>query len=502
MPSPYPDNELRLTSDPAAQSEADRDPALATRLAAYSLNDTGNAQRLVERFGERLGHVVDLGWFVWDGRRWRRDEGEIVARQLAQRTAQAICHEVPHAGGPKQQAERAAWAVISGNGPRLAGMLKQAEPHLALPAEAMDADPWLLNTANGTLDLETGTLRAHDPADLLTSLVPVDYAADASCPLWERFLRDIFAGDEELIGFVQRAVGYSLTALTREQALFILHGHGSNGKSVFLEVLAALLADYSRQCPSGTFLARDRGDLSNDIARLRCARFVSGVETESGKRLAENLVKQATSGDRLTARLLHREFFEFTPVFKLWLATNHRPEIQGTDNGIWRRVRLIPFNVTFKSAAEAAAGESVRDERLAEKLAAELPGILAWAVRGCLAWRQEGLGSPAAVRRATNEYREEQDVFGTFLAERCELAANGTVRAGVLYENYTQWAAANGEKAISSTALALRLKERGFAKGRGNSGVRIWHGIDVKEEFKPQRLGSSEAWLRAIRGAT
>jgi P4 family phage/plasmid primase-like protien len=477
-------SKISLRASVDVRDKADSDPRLANKLSHFLQNDIGNAERLRRRFGDRLRYVVNIGWFAWDGRRWQRDEDTIVARCFAQRTARAIFHECAFLTDEARKG-RASWAITSGSTSRLSAMLSEAEPHLALHPEELDRDPWLFNVANGTLDLRTGGLRPHRRDDFLTSASPIPYDPNAKCPTWERFLHEIFAGDRDLIEFVQRAVGYSLTGLTHEHVLFICHGLGSNGKSVLIEIIAAILADYAQQCPTDTFMVKDRGGtIPNDIARLRGARFVSAVETESGRRLAESLVKQATGGDRLTARFLHREFFEFVPKFKLWLATNHRPEIRGTDNGIWRRIRLILFGVTFKDPEKAGPGDLVKDDRLAEKLRTEMTGVLAWAVRGCLVWQKDGLTSPDAVSAATATYREEQDVLAHFLAERCQTAPNYVARAGDLYKNYSEWAEANGEKPISSTAFGLQLKERGFRADRGTAGVRVWLGIDLKEEFK------------------
>jgi P4 family phage/plasmid primase-like protien len=484
-------SKISLRASANVHHKADSDPRLADWLSRFLQNDIGNAERLRRRFGDRLRYVVNIGWFAWDGRRWQRDEDTIVARCFAQRTSRAIFHECAFLADGARKG-RASWAITSASTSRLSAMLSEAEPHLALHPKDLDRDPWLFNVANGTLDLRTGGLRPHRRDDFLTSVSPIPYDAGAKCPTWERFLNEIFAGDINLIEFVQRAGGYSMTGLTREHVLFICHGLGSNGKSVLIEIIAAVLADYAQQCPTDTFMVKDRGGtIPNDIARLRGARFVSAVETEGGRRLAESLVKQATGGDRLTARFLHREFFEFIPTFKLWLATNHRPEIRGTDNGIWRRIRMIPFGVTFKDPGKAGPGDLVKDDRLADKLRTELTGILAWLVRGCVAWRKDGLMLADAVSAATATYREEQDVLAHFLAERCETAPNYVARAADLYKNYSEWAEANGEKPISSTAFGLQLKERSFRADRGTAGVRVWLGIDLKEEFKFQNQRAS-----------
>ena len=458
------------------------DAISAIDLSRYEQNDIGNAQRLIDQYGKHLRYVVNVGWHAWDGKRWRIDAGDVAVRRYAHRVAKAILAEVAHLADPKMQEARAKWSISSGYTARISGMMLQAEPHLALTADDLDRDPWLLTVNNGTIDLHDGTLRPHDPADLITKLAPVEFDPLALCPTWERFLESTFAGDRDLIEFMQRALGYSLTGITREHVIFICHGSGSNGKSVLLETIASILDDYTRQCPSDTFTAKDKtgSGISNDIARLAGARLVAVVETDQEKRLAEGLVKQATGGDRMAARYLHHEFFEFTPKFKLWLATNHKPSIRGTDHGIWRRIRLLPFNVTFHDPDKAEPGTPTKDDRLKDKLLAELPGILAFMVRGCLTWQATGLGSASAVDIATTAYRDQQDRIGGFIADRCDVSPSYSCKFSDLYDGYKRWCGDNGDTPIAGKTFADRLDEKGFPLLRGAHGVRFREGIALK----------------------
>ena len=353
--------------------------------------------------------------------------------------------------------------------------LAEIDERVIVSVDALDADPALLNVENGILHLDVGELAEHDSRALLTKLAPVEFAYDAEAPRWLSFLDQVFAGDQELIGFVQRAVGYSLTGSTEEQVLFLLHGSGANGKTTFVETLRALLGDYGQQTPAETFLERRGDQIPNDLARLRGARFVAAVETGENRRLAETLVKRLTGGDTISARFLRQEWFEFRPAFKAWLATNHKPEIRGTDDAVWRRIRLIPFNVKIP--------EADRERDLPETLRGELPGILRWALDGCVEWRaRHDLEAPAAVTGATASYRDDMDVLGRFLDDCVVVDPAATVKAGELYNRYGYWVDAVGERErLTQKMFGTRLGERaeGFTPHRNNEG-RSWRGLRLR----------------------
>jgi putative DNA primase/helicase len=435
-------------------------PALP--MAQYPFTDVGNGERLVALHGRDVRWIPRWKiWLVWDGRRWARDEtGEVERR--AKGVVRRMFEEADALTGDdrKQLAQHAFRSEAVG---RIDAMIRLArsEPGIAISHEQLDQRPMLLTVRNGTLNLQTGTLGPHSRGDLSTKLVDVDFDPAATCPVWLRTLDTIFAGDASLIEYLQRAVGYSLTGDTREQVLHLCHGTGANGKSTLLDVFGMLAGEYGQQADFTTFLERrtDAGP-RNDVARLAGSRLVRSSEVGENKRLNEGLIKSLTGGDVMTARYLYSEDFEFKPQFKLWLAANHKPVIRGTDYAIWRRVRLIPFEVTI--------APEQRDDSLPHKLRAELPGILAWAVAGCDRWLEHGLTAPDRVLAATNAYREESDTIGAFIADRCEVGTFEVV-AGELYRAYEKWAKENGEYSISAQMFGRRMSERGFDMRKGRT---------------------------------
>lgn len=442
----------------------------------FNLTDTGNGRRIARDHKQDIRYCHIWGcWEIWNGRYWEKDSsGEIYRR--AKNTVASIYSEAAIAIDSEQRKTLAAHATRSESEARINAMinLAKSEPGIPVSPNMFDIDPWLLNCENGTLNLKTMELYQHRRENLITKLAPVSYDMTAECPIWISFLQKIMNGNQGLITFIQKALGYTLTGDTREQVLFILYGTGANGKSTLINTIISLLGDYALQTPAETFLQGDRsGGIPNDIARLRGARFVAAVEAGEGRRLSEVLIKQLTGQDTITARFLHQEFFEFKPICKIFLATNHKPRISGTDHAIWRRVRLIPFNVTIP--------ESERDKELPDKLKSELPGILAWAVRGCLGWQELGLGMPEEIRNATEGYRADMDLIANFLDECCNISSFASVWAGDLYDAYTAWCSVNGEKAHSQRRFGMSLTERGFIRERGTAGRIRWLGIGLIE---------------------
>ncbi|MCW3059910.1 MAG: primase, partial [Capsulimonas sp.] len=456
-------------------------------LEAFPFTDLGNAERLIARHGADLRYCHRwLSWLIWDGRCWRRDESEQI-KQRAKDVVRTLYAEAAAIGSDAQRKECAMFARRSESRGRIEAMvsLAQSEPGVPVSVDELDTDRWRICAANGTLDLRTGVLGSHRRDDLITKQIPASYAAEAKCPLWDAFLTRVLP-DADVRAFVQRAAGYSLTGDTGAQCLFFLHGSGANGKSTLISTLLALLGEYGMQAAPDMLIAKDRsgGGPNNEIAGLIGMRLVATTEVDDGKRVAEGLVKQLTGGDRIRARFLHQEYFEFTPAFKIWFAANHKPQIRGADHGVWRRIKMIPFTETIP--------ESERDGRLPEKLLAELPGILAWAVRGCQAWREHGLGDPAAVVAATDDYRGEMDVLQAFLEERCVILPTLQITGAALYTSYLQWCEENAERPIGKNTFGRRLQESHAivpTKNVGAAYARGWLGIALRSSSS---LGSPD----------
>jgi putative DNA primase/helicase len=443
----------------------------------YMRTDLGNAERFVDAHRDRvLWCPARKSFLCWDGRRYAWDErGEAV--KLAHLTARSIFHEAAHTEDEDEQKKIAGFAAVSQNTARIRAMLTEAKPYLAVGMDELDRDPWLVNCQNGTLDLRTGRLKDHDPADRITKIVPVDHDPEASCSRFLRFLKEALV-DDALIEFVKRYSGYTLTGITRERLLAILYGFGKNGKTTLVELLHEVLGDYARNTDVETLLIKKYQGVGNDVAALKGARFVSAAEVEKGRRLAESKVKQLTGRDTVTARFLFGENFDFKPEFKLWLSTNNKPVIQGTDDAIWDRIRLIPFTQRFEG--------SKADPKLPDKLRAELAGVFAWMVEGCLEWQEHGLEEPKTVADATKQYREEMDTLAAFFEDRCVIREGLLTPASRLYKQYQMWCDDAGEHAETQKMFGMRLSERGFVSEKIKRGQhkdrKGWRGIGLRAD--------------------
>lgn len=452
----------------------------------FDSGDKGNAERLIHYYGGIMRYCEPFGkWLIWDGRRWKRDETSeavkltmTISERIEQEEISPIWDSLSEdqkesilnsskkdilpeirqlktkLDGLRKQAERAKSEV------GIRAMLKLAAPHLAVVPDELDADKWLLNVNNGILDLKTGQLLPHDPERLMTNLAPVDYDPNATCPLWEKTLKEIFKDENGLtrieeIRFLQKALGYSLTGSIQEHAFFIMHGRrGRNGKGVIFNTVAAILGDYAAQINANVLLAKkyesSGENASPGIAKLRGARLVLASETDRGRRLDEALIKGLTGGDPVTARFLHQNEFTFTPEFKLFLQTNYTPNVDGSDQGIWDRIKKLDFLRYFE--------ENERDAALPDKLKQEAAGIFRWMVEGCLLWQKEGLKETKGMRQSKAEFLEEMDAVPRYAEENLWFHPLASVNPVELYRDYEMWCAAHEEYIHKRREFIQRLE--------------------------------------------
>jgi putative DNA primase/helicase len=445
------------------------------------LSEAGNAERLRLRHCSDLRFVSDLGvWLFWDGASWQWDRTGAQVRRLSVDLTRTIYAE--GAGEFEEAKHYLHWARKS----QTASVIKNAVslladmPDLRLPLASIDADPLLvgIDGAKRVIDLETGFTRTAKREDFVTRSLAIPHLGDATkCVRWLSFLGEIFQADSELIDWVHRFLGYCLTGSMEEQLFVFLFGHGANGKSVLLDILNRLFSDYARTVQPESLMLQKRSSsgASPDLARLAGARLLTGNETEGGQALAESLIKQLTAGDTIAARELYGRPFEFRPTGKLILAGNHRPIIRGTDGGIWRRIRLIPFTRNFSPEE--------RDPQLVSRLAHELPDIAAWIVQGCQEWQRRGLADvPFAMEASTTDYRQDQDVLGQWLRERTYQTPTAQLSASDAYKNYRGWALDCGLHPISLQAFGRQLTERGFRKEHNRRGT-LYHGVGLTSGF-------------------
>lgn len=434
----------------------------------FKLTDLGNAERLVARHGDDLRHVNGIGWATFADHRWNLEHGRPRVMVMMADVVRGLYVEASKESDDTRRKRLADHARASESRKRLEAAVALAEwqPPVVNRLDDYDTDPLLLGLRNGVYDLRRDEFRPGRREDRITLQAAVAYDARAKAPRWEQFQSEIHDGDADMVAFKQRAWGYTLSGETSEQKLFMPYGEGANGKTTEQNVVQELMADYARKIEPETLLVRDRRGASNDIARLRGARFVPTVEVEDGGRLAESLVKQLTGRDRLATRFLYKEFFEFRPTGKIWLATNHRPDVKGTDYAIWRRILLIPYTVRFSGAR--------CDPRIEEKLVTEAPGILNWMIDGFRAWQRIGLAPPASVLAATDGYRSDMDRIGSFLRECCRHGpeVKGRTRTSYLYGTYVGWAKASGIRWLSRQHFYDRLaRDHGLHRVDGDAGA-------------------------------
>ncbi|MCT4489801.1 DNA primase [Levilactobacillus parabrevis] len=444
-----------------------------------SWDDTGNADRFMDTFGKLVKYsYIDKCWYCYNGGYWETDnEGKVA--QYIDMTVNNMRNEKLHVSAdvdPEKAKE--AWDKFlkkTRNNSSKKAILSEVQHRVPVLHGEFDQDKTLLNTSNGYVDLSSGILYEHDIKKMFSQQADVDYTDNIDCPEWSEFLDQIFDNDQELIHYIQKAVGYSATGSIKEQVMFILYGNGRNGKSIFIDTISDILGTYAKSMQADSIMVRQNSSGANsDIARLESARLVTSSEPNEGVRLDEGLVKQLTGGDKVTARYLYGKEFEFKPQFKLWLATNHKPIIRGTDDGIWRRLMLIPFKVQIPT-------DKV-DKDLKYKLQRESIGILNWIVEGALMWQREGLNPPASVTNASRQYREEMDVISLFVNDCCEIGDNYKAPAGEIFKKYQSWANENSEYSMSKQKFGRELRQKFEMKRKANG--RFYLGLKISQDSR------------------
>lgn len=444
----------------------------------FKLTEMGNAERIAYEYGHVIKYINDIGWFIWDGKRWKVDTKKEIER---------ITAKVLRSLSKSEDEAESKWSRMCERRNIRMNSIKDLMP--LVPGERGDFDrhKFLFNVENGVVDLKTGKLLQHDRELGLTKITNITFDENAKCPEWLKFLDQIFLGDQALVEYMQRLIGYSLTGDISEQIMMFLVGGGSNGKSTFINTIKDLMGDYGKQAKSDTFIKKKESGANNDIARLVGSRFVSAIESEEGEKLADSFVKQITGGEPVLARFLRQEFFEFIPEFKVFFTTNHKPIIGGLDEGIWRRVKLIPFNLSLPAHK--------RDKRLPEKLSLEMPGILNWAIEGCMKWQQDGLKEPKVVAEATGKYKDDMDILAPFLDEVCYVEERENesimIEAKELYNVYERWCFNSGERSLGNRSFYRMLETKGFGKTKGTGNKTFLTGITLNER-KPVTKGVTE----------
>lgn len=440
---------------------------------SYDATDTGNAHRLYDKFGSILKYSYNRKkWYFWTGKVWTLDEsGEI------KKLADEICEDLKKEAWqiPDEDLQEAAlkFAKRTAGSSAKENMIKECQHLYDIPASPDDFDAYndFLNVQNGVVNLRNGELMPHDSRLMLSKICDCEYDVKRRKPkMWLKFLNDVTGGDKDLQEYIQRCVGYSLSGSNREQCAYFLYGMGNNGKSTFLDTIADMMGDYAANTQPDTLMLQSKvgglgGGANSDIARLKSARFVTCEEPTEGVRLNEGLLKQLTGGSKVTCRFLYGDEFEYTPEFKIWVATNHKPVVRGTDVGIWRRIKLIPFEVNIP--------KDKVDKNLKYKLRQEFPQILAWAVEGCMKWQSDGVGEPPCVLEATKDYKQEMDLIAGFV-EQCIVINYDTeekIMAADLFSIYSKWAKQNNEWEMSAKRFGMEIVKKIPEKSRTSKGV-------------------------------
>lgn len=446
----------------------------------YDMTDTGNAQRLRNKYVGNIKYsYIQKEWYYWTGKVWQVDNsGEI--KKLADVIIDDMKKEAFRADGDIQD-ELLKWCNRTASSKGKTNMITETQHLEGIPVQPDEFDAYTdyINCQNGIVNLRTGELLPHDSNFMMTRICYTDYDTTCGEPkLWLKFLNDVCNGDKELINYLQKCVGYSLSGSIREQCAFFIYGIGNNGKSTFLDTISDLMGTYASNVqPETIMVKKNDGGANSDIARLKSSRFVTSVEPNEGVRLNEGLVKQLTGGDKVTCRFLYGKEFEYVPEFKIWIGTNHKPTIRGTDVGIWRRIKLIPFEVNIP--------KDKVDKTLKYKLRKELPQIFNWAVQGCIKWQEEGLELPKCVQDATKEYKAEMDILTNFMEQCVEIDYKSPepIMAPQLFNLYTIWAQKNNEYQMTSRKFYTEIAKKVPEKTRIHEGV-CYKGIKLNDYAK------------------
>ena len=450
--------------------------------------DLGNADVFAELHGEnyRFDRKRKDGWLHWNGTAWREDERGSVEQEMLKtiRFRGDVARDIRD---DAKRADAQKWALRSESGKHYLEALARVKtmPEIVSVTTDFDNNPWVITTANESIDLKTVTSYEPLKGDFITKQANVTYNEEAISPLWDSFVSTIFEQDKEVIQYVQKALGMCLTGDITEQAFFICYGGGANGKSTLLNTVRKVLGDYAATTSFSTFDADNRNEYGNDMAALKGRRFVVAIEAEQNKKLAEARIKTITGGDSISCRFLYGEFFEYNPTFKVWLAVNHKPLVRGADHGIWRRLHLIPFNVKFfyPGSTDDDGSENYIDRDLESKLWKERAGIFNWLLEGLRLWQKEGLLPPKKIQVATELYKTENDSVARWLSENTDTAQDAEVEASEAYLNFKTFLQEQGEQARyipNMTFWGHRMSEKGMTKKKNQKGRMVYTGIRVK----------------------
>lgn len=450
-----------------------------------SYDDTGNADRFIDRYGNlyKYSYIANK-FYIYDGMKWKIDDKGSIRKLIDEMIESIKDEKIIHGDDVTEEEAREFfqkyYKKTRGTQAKKNIMNELMHRRPATPDD-FDRDDMLINVANGYIDLTSRELYKHDINKMFSQITNTDYTEKMQPAVWLDFLNDIFAGDQKVIRYIQKALGYSLTGSTREQIMFILFGKGRNGKSIFVEVISEILGDYSNNMQAKSLMVKKNDNVNTDIARLSKARFVTSSEPNEGFRFDEGLIKQLTGGDKVTARFLYAEEFEYTPKFKIWVSTNHKPIIRGTDDGIWRRLVLIPFDVQIP--------EEKVDKDLKYKLLREAPAILNWMAEGAYMWMQEGLAMPEKLKEAVQKYRNEMDTLGQFIEDCCKVDKNSSEKVSNLHQAYKTWSNDNltSTKVLGMKSFSQKMEERFVKESRRDANYFIGIEIDNKKSFEEQK---------------